>query len=51
MNRIEKTKNHFEEEAKEFDQLILRLIPFYEEMVQALVRWNYYNYAVYGGYK
>ena len=30
-------KKHFEEEAKEFDQIILRLVPFYEEMINALV--------------
>ena len=37
MERIEKVKNHFEEEAKEFDRIILKLIPFYEEMIEALV--------------
>lgn len=37
MERMTKVKNHFEEEAKEFDGIILRLIPFYEEMVEALV--------------
>ncbi len=30
-------KNHFEEEAEEFDQLIQTIIPFYEDMVSALV--------------
>ncbi|MGF1736842.1 class I SAM-dependent methyltransferase [Photobacterium satsumensis] len=30
-------KKHFEEEAKEFDQIILKLIPYYEEMIDALV--------------
>ena len=30
-------KKHFEEEAKEFDEIILRLVPFYEEMINALV--------------
>ncbi len=30
-------KKHFEEEAKEFDQIILKLVPFYEEMTDALV--------------
>lgn len=35
--RIEKVRNHFEGEAKEFDQIILKLIPFYEEMVEALI--------------
>ncbi len=37
MERIEKVKNHFEEEAKEFDRVILKLIPFYEEMIKALI--------------
>jgi tRNA (cmo5U34)-methyltransferase len=31
-------KRHFEEEAKQFDALILRLIPHYREMVEAMVR-------------
>jgi tRNA (cmo5U34)-methyltransferase len=30
-------KQHFEEEAAEFDQIILRLIPHYPEMVRALL--------------
>lgn len=34
---MEKIKNHFEEEAKEFDSLILKLIPHYHEMIDALV--------------
>lgn len=34
---MDKIKKHFEEEAKEFDQIILRLVPFYKEMVDALV--------------
>ena len=34
MNRI---KEHFEEEAKEFDQIILKYIPYYEEMIGALI--------------
>jgi tRNA (cmo5U34)-methyltransferase len=33
MNRI---KNHFESEAEEFDSIILKLIPYYSEMVEAL---------------
>ena len=37
MERIEKVKDHFEEEAKEFDRVILKLIPFYEEMIKALI--------------
>jgi tRNA (cmo5U34)-methyltransferase len=35
MNRV---KRHFEDEAGQFDSLILKLIPFYAEMVEALVR-------------
>ena len=34
---IERIKNHFEEEAKEFDAIIQRLIPHYNEMIAALV--------------
>lgn len=34
---MEKVKQHFEEEAQEFDAIIRRLIPYYEEMVNALV--------------
>jgi len=30
-------KNHFEEEASYYDELILKIIPYYPEMVQALV--------------
>ena len=30
-------KQHFEEEAAEFDQLILRIIPYYAEMIKALL--------------
>lgn len=37
MERIEKIKKHFEEEAKEYDEIIIKLIPFYKEMVSALV--------------
>ncbi|BDU50955.1 class I SAM-dependent methyltransferase [Haliovirga abyssi] len=35
--KIDKIKNHFEEEAKEFDGIILKLIPFYKEMLEALI--------------
>ncbi len=34
---MDRVKEHFEGEAQEFDSLILRLIPGYEEMVKALV--------------
>ena len=30
-------KKHFEAEAQEFDQIILRLIPYYPEMIEALI--------------
>ncbi len=33
MNKI---KDHFEKEAKEFDNIIVKLIPFYNEMLEAL---------------
>lgn len=34
---MNKVKSHFEEEAAEFDELILKLIPHYEEMINALI--------------
>jgi tRNA (cmo5U34)-methyltransferase len=37
METIDQIKNHFESEAREFDDLILKLIPFYQEMVTAIV--------------
>lgn len=32
-----KVKRHFEEEAKEFDRIIWKLIPYYPQMVQSLI--------------
>jgi tRNA (cmo5U34)-methyltransferase len=37
MDRIKTVKDHFEEEADEFDKIILKLIPHYTEMIEALV--------------
>jgi len=37
MDRIEHIKTHFEEEAETFDKTILKLIPYYTEMIDALV--------------
>ena len=34
---MKKVKEHFEEEAAEFDERILKLIPHYEEMIDALI--------------
>ena len=34
---MEKIKEHFENEAKEFDDIILRLIPHYMEMIDGMV--------------
>ena len=34
---METIKKHFESEAKEFDEIILRLIPHYEEMIDGMV--------------
>jgi tRNA (cmo5U34)-methyltransferase len=36
MRKMDKVKKHFEEEAKEFDEIILKIIPFYREMLEAL---------------
>jgi len=38
MDRTDTIKAHFEEEADEFDNVILKLIPHYTEMIDALVR-------------
>mgnify|MGYP005837941469 CR=1 FL=1 len=35
--KSKRVKDHFEEEAAEFDELILKLIPHYKQMVNALV--------------
>jgi tRNA (cmo5U34)-methyltransferase len=37
LSKSEKVKAHFEEEAHEFDELILKLVPYYKEMIDALV--------------
>lgn len=34
---MDKIKRHFQNEAKEFEQVIVKLIPFYNEMITALV--------------
>ncbi|HET6418720.1 MAG TPA: class I SAM-dependent methyltransferase [Geobacteraceae bacterium] len=34
---MDKIKMHFEKEAGEFDQIILKLIPYYREMISALI--------------
>lgn len=34
MNKI---KNHFDEEAKDFDRIIQELIPYYAEMIDGMV--------------
>ena len=35
---MEKVRQHFEEEAHEFDKIIRRLIPYYEQMLDALMQ-------------
>ena len=37
MSRSEAIKNHFESEAKEFDERVLKIIPYYTEMLDALL--------------
>ena len=37
MDITEKIKEHFEEEAREFDEIIRKLIPYYQDMVAAIV--------------
>ncbi|WP_249164828.1 class I SAM-dependent methyltransferase [Methanobacterium alkalithermotolerans] len=36
-NSLEKIKKHFDDEAEEYDKLILTLIPHYHEMIDALI--------------
>jgi len=36
-SKMEKIKEHFEQEAKEFDEIILKLIPYYDQMIEALL--------------
>ncbi len=36
-DKMETVKNHFDEEARIFDETILKLIPHYNEMIEALV--------------
>jgi tRNA (cmo5U34)-methyltransferase len=42
---VEKVKQHFEEEAQEFDAIIRRLIPNYEQMLDALVTALPFNHC------
>ena len=37
MNSLQSVKDHFEEEAKEYDELILNLIPEYNGMIKSLI--------------
>lgn len=37
MSNMDKIKNHFEEEAAQYDTIIKNLIPYYNQMVEALV--------------
>ena len=37
MERMEKIKKHFEEEAEQYDGIIKNLIPYYHQMVEAIV--------------
>lgn len=45
MKKSDKVKAHFEEEAKEFDELILKLIPYYEDMIKALISSIHFDHA------
>lgn len=37
MERMERVLSHFEQEAKDYDDIIIKLIPDYEKMVSVLV--------------
>ena len=37
MEKVNLVKEHFESEAKEFDGIILNLIPYYNQMIESLV--------------
>lgn len=43
---MEVVKKHFEEEAKEFDEIIIKLIPYYDQMVEALVNSIHFDKQV-----
>lgn len=45
MDRMEKIKNHFEEEAEQYDGIIKNLIPYYDQMVEAIVKTLPYEYS------
>ncbi len=37
VEQMDKVRTHFEEEAKEFDKIIRKIIPHYEEMIEAMM--------------
>ncbi len=43
MDRMDKIKNHFEEESVQYDGIIKNLIPYYPQMVEALVNTLPFN--------
>lgn len=40
---MDKVKEHFDSEAREFDELIIKLIPYYSQMLEALVDAVYFR--------
>jgi len=40
---MDHVREHFEAEAKKFDEIIIKLIPFYDQMVSALVDTIYFD--------
>jgi tRNA (cmo5U34)-methyltransferase len=45
MDKMEKVKNHFKEEAQEYDRIIKNLIPYYHQMVEAIVSTLPFEYS------
>lgn len=45
MNKMDRIKNHFEEEAEQYDGIIKNLIPYYHQMVEAIVNTLPFEYT------
>jgi tRNA (cmo5U34)-methyltransferase len=45
MNNMENIKKHFEEEAEQYDSIIKNLVPYYHQMVEAIVNTIPFEYS------
>jgi tRNA (cmo5U34)-methyltransferase len=43
---MDHVKKHFEAEAKEFDSIIIKLIPYYDQMLRALIDSIHFNHEM-----